>query len=86
MNAVHMMVSQAGVAFGGVLWGSAATSFGVEKALFGGTVLLIFRPLPVVLLSINFAQSLDFSPAPFRGRHDFPEIPKPEDGPVTVAR
>lgn len=84
MNAVHMMVSQGGVALGGVLWGWAATSLGVERALLGGAVLLIGSLVLVIPLSINFAQSLNLDSAPLRALHNFPNLPNPEDGPVTV--
>jgi MFS family permease len=84
MNAVHMMVSQGGIALGGVLWGWAATAFGVETALLGGAILLVGSLVLIVPLSINFAQKLELDPAPLRALHDFPNVPNPEDGPVTV--
>src|SRR5258707_7114959 len=36
MNAVHMMASQSQVALGGILWGAAATSFGLCRNPVGG--------------------------------------------------
>jgi MFS family permease len=84
MNAVHMMVSQAGIALGGVLWGWAANSYGVEKTLFGGTVLLFVSLVLALPLSINFSQRLDLEPAPLKGRHDFPTEPALHEGPVAV--
>jgi hypothetical protein len=35
-------------------------------------------------LSINFAQNLNLGSAPLQALHDFPNVPNPEDGPVTV--
>jgi MFS family permease len=84
MNAVHMMVSQGGIALGGVLWGWAATALGVETALLGGAILLVGSLVLIIPLSINFAQKLELEPAPLRALHDFPNVPNPEDGPVTV--
>jgi hypothetical protein len=84
MNAVHMMVSQGGIALGGVLWGWSATVFGVEKALLGGAILLVGSLLLIMPLSINFAQHLNLDAAPLQALHDFPNVPNPEDGPVTV--
>jgi hypothetical protein len=84
MNAVHMMVSQGGIALGGVLWGWSATAFGVEKALLGGAILLIGSLFLIMPLSINFAQNLNLGSAPLQALHDFPNVPNPEDGPVTV--
>jgi MFS family permease len=84
MNAVHMMASQGGVALGGILWGGAATSFGVGRTLVGGALLLTASLALAVPLSINFAQSLKLDPAPISAAHDFPLTPKAEDGPLTV--
>jgi MFS family permease len=84
MNAVHMMVSQGGIALGGVLWGWAATAFGVETALLGGAILLVGSLVLIMPLSINFAQKLELDPAPLRALHNFPNVPNPEDGPVTI--
>jgi MFS family permease len=84
MNAVHMTVSQGGVALGGVLWGWSATSLGLGKTLVGGAILLGASLALAIPLSINFAHSLDLGPAPLEGRHNFPLAPKPDDGPVTI--
>jgi len=86
MNAVHMMASQAGVALGGVLWGWAATSLGLGPTLVGGALLLTASLTLAIPLSINFANSLNFDPAPLEIPHDFSYTPQPEDGPVTVTR
>src|SRR5262245_5218546 len=65
MNAVHMMASQGGVALGGVLWGWAATSLGLGQTLVGGALLLTASLTLAILLSINFAISLNFDETPF---------------------
>jgi MFS family permease len=84
MNAVHMMASQGGVALGGILWGAAATSFGLGRTLAGGALLLTASLALAIPLSINFARSLKLDSAPLRAAHEFPLAPKAEDGPVTV--
>jgi MFS family permease len=84
MNAVHMMASQGGVALGGILWGGAATSLGLEKTLLSGALLLTASLALAIPLSINFAHVLNLDPAPLEAAHDFPFAPKPDDGPVTV--
>jgi MFS family permease len=84
MNAVHMMASQGGVALGGILWGGAATSLGLEKTLLSGALLLTASLALAIPLSINFAHALNLDPAPLEAAHDFPFAPKPDDGPVTV--
>jgi MFS family permease len=84
MNAAHMMASQAGVAVGGILWGSAAASFGLRSALVGGALLLAISLALAIPLSINFAQRLNLDLSPLQAAHEFPLAPKAEDGPVTV--
>lgn len=84
MNAVHMMVSQGGVALGGVLWGWSASSIGLGKTLMGGAIFLSGSIALAIPLSINFAHSLDLESAPLEGQHNFPFAPKPDDGPVTI--
>jgi MFS family permease len=84
MNAVHMMASQGGVAVGGVIWGAAATSLGLSTTLLGGALLLTASLALAGPLSINFAHGLNLDPAPLKTAHEFPLVPKPEDGPVTV--
>ena len=86
MNAVHMMATQAGVALGGVLWGGAATSFGLGQTLTGGALLLTVSLTLAIPLSINFAHSLNVDPAPLKGTHEFSFTPELDDGPVTVTR
>ena len=84
MNAVHMMVSQGGVALGAILWGGSTTSFGLGNTLVGGAILLSASLALAIPLSINFAHTLKLDPAPLEGLHDFPSAPKLDDGPVTV--
>src|SRR6516164_1507382 len=43
MNATHMMVSQGGLSFAGILWGTLATQLGMEWALFSASALGIVR-------------------------------------------
>ena len=82
MNAVHMMVSQGGVALGGILWGGSTIYLGLGETLVCGA--LVASLALAIPLSINFAHSLKLDPAPLEGLHDFPSAPKPDDGPVTV--
>jgi MFS family permease len=58
MNAVYMMVSNGGMAIGGILWGAAATFYGLDWALHGASILLLFS-LPLLFrLSIDFVHEL----------------------------
>ena len=84
MNAVHMMASQGGVALGGVVWGAAAASLGLNATLVSGALLLTASLALAIPLSINFARALELEPKPLKAAHGFPLVPKPEDGPVTI--
>jgi MFS family permease len=86
LNAVHMVVSQGGMALGGIGWGLTVGISNVETAFFAAaialfSVSLLFRPL-----SIDFTETLDLEPSPLPRRfHRFPRFPKPEDGPVAIS-
>jgi hypothetical protein len=85
MNATIMMVSQGAMALGGIIWGIAATTLGVNPTLLGGAGLLVLSLILAIPLSINFTSSLDFEPAPVTTfSHKLIYLPHPNDGPVAV--
>jgi len=85
MNATHMMLSQGGMALGGLVWGGAAASLGVRFTLMAAAVLLLSSLALAFPLSIDFTGSLNFDPAlPRREYHTMLNIPEPDDGPVTI--
>lgn len=85
MNATHMMVSQGGMALGGLVWGGLAASVNVQFALLAAALLLLFSLSLSVPLSIDFAQRLDLDPAPLTtARHRRLQVPEPQEGPVSV--
>jgi hypothetical protein len=86
MNALIIMVSQGALALGVVLWGAAAATVGVRWILL---LAAAFRLISLILarpLSINFTQTLNFSPVSVA--HASPKLlhtPRPDDGPVSIA-
>lgn len=85
MNATVIMVSQGAMALGGVIWGTAATGFGINPTLLGGASVLILSLILAIPLSINFTGTLDFEPAPVTSfSHKLIYLPQPKDGPVAV--
>ncbi|HZC34652.1 MAG TPA: MFS transporter [Chthoniobacterales bacterium] len=86
MNATHMMVSQGGIALGGLIWGGLAATAGVQFALLAAALLLLFS-LPLAFpLSIDFTRRLDLEPAPLSTHyHRTFRPPEPSEGPVVVA-
>ena len=85
MNATHMMLSQGGMALGGLVWGGAAASLGVRFTLMAAAVLLLSSLALAFPLSIDFTGSLNFDPAlPRREYHTMLNTPQPDDGPVTI--
>ena len=85
MNATHMMLSQGGMALGGLVWGGAAASLGVRFTLMAAAVLLLSSLALAFPLSIDFTGSLNFDPAlPRREYLTMLNIPEPDDGPVTI--
>jgi MFS family permease len=85
MNATHMMVSQGGIALGGLIWGGLAATMGVKFALLAAALFLLFS-LPLAFpLSIDFTRALNLDPAPLSTHyHRTLTPPRPSDGPVVV--
>ncbi|MBV8212198.1 MAG: MFS transporter [Verrucomicrobia bacterium] len=85
MNATHMMVSQGGLALGGLTWGALAAGVNVEFALIAAALFLIFSLSLAFPLSIDFTKRLNLDPAPLTTQyHRFLHVPDPSDGPVVV--
>ena len=84
LNAAQIMVSQGGIALGGIAWGTAATFTGFEYTLVLA-ILLVCANLSVAgPLSIDFTRSLDVEPAPPPPQPEFPQAPEPDDGPIVA--
>jgi MFS family permease len=85
MNATHMMVSQGGLALGGITWGALAAGVNVEFALIAAALFLIFSLSLAFPLSIDFTKRLNLDPAPLTTQyHRFLHVPDPSEGPVVV--
>ena len=86
MNATHIMLSQGGMALGGLVWGGSAASLGVTFALMAAAVLLLSSLALAFPLSIDFTGKLNFDPgAPISQYHSVLHVPHPDDGPVAIA-
>src|ERR1700722_20236943 len=64
MNATHIMLSQGGMALGGLVWGGSAASLGVKFTLLAAAALLLSSLALAFPLSIDFTGKLNFDPAP----------------------
>src|SRR5258708_39971717 len=85
MNARVIMVSQGAMALGGIIWGAAATTVGINPTLVGGAALLVVSLILAIPLSINFTGTLDFEPAPVTSfSHKLIYLPQAKDRPVAV--
>ena len=85
MNATHIMLSQGGMALGGLVWGGSAASLGARFTLMAAAVLLLSSLALAFPLSIDFTGSLNFDPAVPRAEyHAMLNTPQPDDGPVTI--
>ena len=63
MNATHIMLSQGGMALGGLVWGGSAASLGVKFTLLAAAALLLSSLALAFPLSIDFTGKLNFDPA-----------------------
>jgi MFS family permease len=85
MNATHIMLSQGGMALGGLVWGGSAASLGIKFTLLASAALLLSSLALAFPLSIDFTGSLNFDPAtPATQYHAMLHAPHPEDGPVAI--
>jgi transmembrane secretion effector len=90
MNATVIMFSQGAMALGGVIYGTAAQTWGVTIVLVAVAavilVLLVTFQLFSVPLSIDFTKELSFEPGPIAPfLPNFIHVPQPRDGPVLIA-
>jgi MFS family permease len=84
LNAATIMVSQGGIAIGGLAWGAAAAFTGFEYTLLLATLLVCFNLSIAGPLSIDFIKSLDAEPALPPRIPTFPTAPGADDGPIAV--
>jgi MFS family permease len=85
MNATHIMLSQGGLALGGLVWGGAAASLGLKFTLLAAAALLLSSLALAFPLSIDFTGRMNFDPAaPATIYHAMLHAPHPEDGPVAI--
>jgi MFS family permease len=84
LNAATIMVSQGGIAIGGLAWGAAAAFTGFEYTLLLATILVCFNLAMAGPLSIDFIKALDAEPALPPRMPTFPTNPNPDDGPIAV--
>ena len=85
MNATHMMVSQGGLSFAGILWGTLATQLGMEWALFSASALGIVSAVTARRWSIDFSAEINPDPDPLSEENYDPYLPDIDDGPITTA-
>ncbi|HEY1477520.1 MAG TPA: MFS transporter [Chthoniobacterales bacterium] len=85
MNATHIMLSQGGMAMGGLVWGGSAASLGLTFTLLAAAVLLLSSLALAFPLSIDFTGTLNFDPGtPTTHYHSMLHLPSPDDGPVAI--
>src|ERR1700722_4382165 len=84
LNAATIMVSQGGIAIGGLAWGAAAAFTGFEYTLLLATLLVCFNLSMAGPLSIDFIKSVDAEPSLPPRIPTFPTAPGLDDGPIAV--
>jgi MFS family permease len=85
INATFFIVTQGAMVLGGIIWGTAAATFGPAHTLISGSILLFLSVLIAIPLSINFTRALDLTPVPVTGfSHKLLYLPRADDGPVVI--
>ncbi len=85
MNATHMMVSQAGISLAGIMWGTLATTLGLNWALFSASALGIAGALTAKRWSIDFSTETNLEPSAWALQPPPLYVPEANDGPITTA-
>jgi MFS family permease len=85
MNATIIMVAQGATALGGIIWGGAASMWGVTSTLYAAALLAFVGLAALFLLSIDFTGELDFDPAQVGAPSlRLIHVPGPRDGPIAI--
>jgi MFS family permease len=84
MNSFQIMLGQAGIAIGAVIWGSGVANAGAGLTFIAAAVFALMVLVFGLRFSINFASKIRVEPAPLDPLHDFPSHPEDDDGPITV--
>ena len=84
INAAQIMISQGGLALGGIVWGAATNFVGLEFTLLIAALLVCLHLGIAIPLSIDFTRSLNLEHGPPRGMPVLIETPELHDGPIAV--
>ncbi len=85
INATVIMAAQGAMALGGIVWGAAAATLGVNHTLIGGASLLFLSMILAIPLTINFTQNLEIDRASAKSfAHQLVYEPRPQDGPIAI--
>jgi MFS family permease len=84
LNAAQIMVSQGGIALGGVVWGALAQFTGFQYTLLLAALLVCYNLSVTGPLSLDFIKSIDLEPGLPPPAPNFSEPPEPDDGPIAV--
>jgi MFS family permease len=85
LNAAQIMVSQGGIALGGMVWGALAEFTGFQYTLLLAALLVCYNLSIAGPLSLDFITSLDVEPGLPPPMPAFTEPPESDDGPIAVA-
>ena len=84
MNSFQIVLGQGSIAVGAVLWGTGVAYAGLDLT-FAAAALVALAGLALgYRFSINFATEASVEAAPLNHLHDFPVVPKDDDGPIRI--
>ena len=84
LNAAQIMVSQGGIALGGVAWGALAEFTGFQYTLLLAALLVCYNLSITRPLSLDFIESIDVEPGRPLPTPAFAEPPQADDGPIAM--
>lgn len=84
-SAIQLLVMQAALAVGALVWGEVAAAHGVSAALWSAGAMVVLGLLLTQLFPLNAAATADLSPSAHWAPHSFPTEPAEDAGPVLVS-
>jgi hypothetical protein len=84
MNSFQIVLGQGSMALGAAIWGTAAAYAGLDLTFVGASLVALAGLALGHRFSINFAIEASVDAAPLNYPHNFPVIPKHDDGPIRI--
>jgi hypothetical protein len=84
MNSFQIVLGQGTMAIGAIIWGTGGADAGLDLTFAAAAVVALAGLALGYQFSINFATEAKVDAAPLDHHHNFPVVPKDDDGPIRI--